>query len=188
MDWMGTGVKEALDALKSALKLAGSKVSKRKQRQLISMAIRELLKLDPDMDAVNAALAKAEAMEVDPTAELYRAKRIRDSMMKIQIGLECHKLERCKRETGRKMTVAQKKSMKKLNAKRMALTEELEKLTEKKITKRKLTKKKTARKTVAEGKAAKRTVTKKKVARKTVARKKTAKKKARTRRLQRGRR
>ena len=72
-------IKLVLQMLKVCVKPIADTLSRRKQKRLVSTAIKELLKLDPDMDAADAALAVAEAIGVDATPELYRAKRMRDS-------------------------------------------------------------------------------------------------------------
>ncbi|MCK4403824.1 MAG: hypothetical protein KAW02_01915 [candidate division Zixibacteria bacterium] len=82
MDLTTAAVKLALDSLKSAIKSFGSRVSRRRQRELTSTAIMELLKLDPNMDAVDAAIAAAEATGVNPSPDLFRAKRMRDGLVK----------------------------------------------------------------------------------------------------------
>ena len=80
MEWVATGVKVALDSLKSCIKHAGRSISKRKQKELISKVIRELLKLDPDLDEVDATLAAVEATGAKPSAELFRARRMRQNV------------------------------------------------------------------------------------------------------------
>jgi len=107
MDWIAAGVKIALDSLKSAIKRAGNRVSRRKQKQLLSTVVRELLEIDPDIDAVDAAIAAAEATGVEPTPETFRARRMRESVAAY------------KRKTAR-MRVTRKKTAKKAAKRRVA--------------------------------------------------------------------
>lgn len=103
----------ALDSLKSAIKRVGSMVSRRKQRQLTSTAIMELLKLDPDIDAVDASLAAAEATGVDPSPELFRARRMRDAVVR-------HKKKAARKKVAMKKAAKKKVAKKKLAQKKAA--------------------------------------------------------------------
>jgi hypothetical protein len=49
-----------IDALKAGLRKAGKQISKREYAELISEAVRELLKLHPDITAAEAKLLAAE--------------------------------------------------------------------------------------------------------------------------------
>jgi len=106
MDWTATGVTIALDSLKGAIKRAGNRVSRRKQKQLISTVVRELLNLDPDIDAVDAALAAAEATGVEPTPEIFRARRMRESVVAYKrktAGVRVTKKKTAKKATKRRV-------------------------------------------------------------------------------------
>ena len=63
-------LKTALDMLKKALSALAKRTSAQRQKQLISTAIAELLKLHPDLNVAKANLAAAEAVGVKPNPEL----------------------------------------------------------------------------------------------------------------------
>ena len=68
------GVTQGISALKKAIKSLKKKTSKKKYKKLISSAVFELLKLDPDISAAEASILAAEATDEDPSPELLRAK------------------------------------------------------------------------------------------------------------------
>lgn len=108
MEWVSTGVKVALDSLKICIKHASRSISKRKQKELISKVIRELLKLDPDLDAVDATLAAVEATGAEPTAELFRVRRMRHNVASYK-----KKMVKKKTKKKAKKRMAKKKAKKK---------------------------------------------------------------------------
>lgn len=65
-----------IDALKAGLRKAGKQISKREYAELISEAVRELLKLHPDITAAEAKLLAAEALALPITAEMLSARRM----------------------------------------------------------------------------------------------------------------
>jgi hypothetical protein len=65
-----------IDALKAGLRKAGKQISKREYAELISEAVRELLKLHPDITAAEAKLLAAEALALPVTAEMLSARKM----------------------------------------------------------------------------------------------------------------
>jgi hypothetical protein len=65
-----------IDALKAGLRTAGKQISKREYAELISEAVRELLKLHPDITAAEAKLLAAEALALPMTAEMLSARKM----------------------------------------------------------------------------------------------------------------
>ncbi len=71
-----------IDALKAGLKKAGKQISKREYAELISEAVRELLKLHPDISAAEAKLLAAEALSLPMSADMLKARRILKAVKK----------------------------------------------------------------------------------------------------------
>jgi hypothetical protein len=65
-----------IDALKAGLRKAGKQISKREYAELISEAVRELLKLHPDISAAEAKLLAAEALALPMSAEMLSARKM----------------------------------------------------------------------------------------------------------------
>ncbi len=65
-----------IDALKAGLRKAGKQISKREYAELISEAVRELLKLHPDITAAEAKLLAAEALALPMTSEMLSARKM----------------------------------------------------------------------------------------------------------------
>jgi len=115
MDWTGTGVKVALDAVKESYKKIKGNLSKRERKQLVTEAMRELLKMEPDIDAVDAALEAAGAIEAEPSRDLYRAKNMRKKVGAYRKKKVAYKKKVVKKEkaTIKRKKVARKKATKK---------------------------------------------------------------------------
>ena len=131
MDLNTAGTKLGIAALKKAFKAIKGQLSKRQQKKLICSAISELLQLDPDMDAAEAALVAAEVTRVQPSPTLFRAR----SMLK-----RAKSYEKAKR-VARTRAVARKTTLKRRTRRKTTL---------KRRTARKTTvKRRTTRKTTA---------------------------------------
>ncbi|MGQ0657359.1 MAG: hypothetical protein ACT4NU_04575 [Chromatiales bacterium] len=83
-------IKPVTDALLAALEKAKSNSLKRSARRALSEAIKELVKIDPDVDAAEAKIAVARAAGIIErelfTAQSMLAKVKRDSRRKAQAG------------------------------------------------------------------------------------------------------
>lgn len=114
MDWMIPGLKAAMEAFKAAYKKGKHELSKREQKKLISNAMTELLQLHPDLDAVDAAIEAAKTTGVKPSAELFRATRMRENVASYKgVKKKVAKKKTVKKKTAavkRKKAVAKKKS------------------------------------------------------------------------------
>jgi hypothetical protein len=80
--WESVLNKIGIDALKAGLKKAGKQISKREYAELISEAVRELLKLHPDISAAEAKLLAAEALSLPMSADMLKARRILKAVKK----------------------------------------------------------------------------------------------------------
>lgn len=74
--WESLLGKIGLDALKAGIKAAKKEVSKKEYTELISEAIRELLKLHPNISGAEAKLIAAEALDLPDSADMLAARNI----------------------------------------------------------------------------------------------------------------
>lgn len=68
--------KLGIDALKAGIKAAGKSISKKEYTELISEAIRELLKLHPNISTAEAKLLAAEVLNLPASAEMLTARKM----------------------------------------------------------------------------------------------------------------
>jgi hypothetical protein len=76
MDFESLATHEGFDFLKAAIR---STYGKARRKRLIAEAIRELLALDPDIDAVDARMRAAKALGIPQDALELRADRLLDA-------------------------------------------------------------------------------------------------------------
>ena len=113
-----TAVKAAIAAFKEAFR-AYKKVSARKeQEKLLSGAIRELLKLSPDITAAEAKILAAEALGQSPSETLLHAKRIAKAVK----ADRKRKAARKKKPVRRKKVATKKSRRKKTPARKKRVT------------------------------------------------------------------
>ncbi|MCH8261471.1 MAG: hypothetical protein IIA77_00270 [Proteobacteria bacterium] len=74
--WEALLTKLGIDTLKAGIKAAGKKISKDEYSTLISEAIRELLKLHPNISAAEAGILAADTLELPSSSEMLTAKRM----------------------------------------------------------------------------------------------------------------
>lgn len=74
--WESVLSRLGIDALKAGLRKTGKQISKRDYAELISEAVRELLKLHPDISAAEAKLLAAEALALPMSAEMLSARKM----------------------------------------------------------------------------------------------------------------
>ena len=104
MSWEDPLVKASLDGLLKAFQSLRRKGQARKKKALLSMVVRELLRIDPDLPWAEAVLGAAEASGGTPTRELLRAREIL-SAAKRQKGRRIRKTKRTtRRASGRPTT------------------------------------------------------------------------------------
>lgn len=74
--WESLLSKLGIDAFKAGLRLAGKRISRREYAELISEAVRELLKLHPDISAAEARLLAAEALGLPVSSDMLNARQM----------------------------------------------------------------------------------------------------------------
>ena len=74
--WESLLTKIGIDSLKAGIKAAGKKISKDEYSTLISEAIRELLKLHPNISAAEARILAADALGIPSSSEMLTAKQM----------------------------------------------------------------------------------------------------------------
>lgn len=79
MDFESLATHEGFDFLKAAIR---STYGKARRRRLIAEAIRELLALDPDIDAADARMRAARALGIPKDALELRADRLLDATLR----------------------------------------------------------------------------------------------------------
>lgn len=79
MDFESLATHEGFDFLKTAIR---STYGKARRRRLIAEAIRELLALDPDIDAADAGMRAAKALGIPSDALELRADRLLDATLR----------------------------------------------------------------------------------------------------------
>ena len=116
--WESLLGKIGLDALKAGIKAAKKEVSKKEYTELISEAIRELLKLHPNITAAEAKLLAAEALSLPDSADMLAAREIlgtvkdgRKRIAKKKVKKRARKIP--KKKAKKKAKIVAKKKVKK---------------------------------------------------------------------------
>jgi hypothetical protein len=112
-------IKPTLDALKASLGAARKRLGKRKYERLLSAAVQELLRQDPDITAAEAHLAAVRATGVEPDASLLRAEQMLKSVRRDRARRTFVAVSRTRR-AARKVPVKKKPFRKKPRHRRAA--------------------------------------------------------------------
>jgi hypothetical protein len=110
--WESVLSKLGIDALKAGLRKTGKQITKREYTILISEAVRELLKLHPDISAAEAKLLAAEALALPKTAEMLNARRMLKAVKKEKKKASKKRAKKKARKAAgkKRKTVAKKKA------------------------------------------------------------------------------
>ncbi|HSD69525.1 MAG TPA: hypothetical protein VLB07_08230 [Woeseiaceae bacterium] len=111
-----------LDALKAGLRKAGKQISKREYAELISEAVRELLKLHPDISAAEATLLAAEALAASSFASAAEAKLLAAEALALPMTAEMLSARKMLKAVKRERKSTAKKRKKKKARKKAAAT------------------------------------------------------------------
>jgi len=110
--WESLLSKLGIDALKAGLKKTGKQITKREYAVLISEAVRELLKLHPDISAAEAKLLAAEALALPKSAEMLNARKMLKAVKREKKTVSKKRTKRKARKKAKKRSkkVAKKKA------------------------------------------------------------------------------
>lgn len=75
-----------LPALKVAYKKLQKYLTRKEQKKLLSSAISELLKLDPDIDVAEADIMAAKALGLEHSSTYYKSKRMLEDVKSYKAG------------------------------------------------------------------------------------------------------